>query len=117
MPAVADADVNRIYESASDLVEAAARLRAAAGREHTWPAHPAVIGCIEATLGDLRATAAAMGAAPAEAGSGRSRHRQRSRLMLVRRTLGSLVDALDDAAVAAAAARALSARAIARQRP
>ena len=115
VPAVVDADVNRVYENASELVEAAARLRDAAGREQAWPAHPAVIACIETTLSDLRETALAMACAPVEAGSGHSRHRRRSRVMLVRRTLEGLAGALDDAAVAAAAARALSARAIARQ--
>lgn len=109
-PAPGDVDVNRIYESAGELVEAAVRLRAAAGRPHTEPAHPAVIACIETALGDLRATVVAMDPA-VDGGHAAGDGRQRSRLLRLRRGLGTLALALEDAAVAAAAARALSSRA------
>jgi hypothetical protein len=105
-----DLDVNRIYESASELVEAASRLRAAAGHRHTWPAHSAVIACIETALGDLRATVVAMDPGP-DGGDAAGDARQRSRVRRLRRGLETLAVGLDDAAVAAAAARALSARA------
>jgi len=109
-PAAADLDLNRIYDDASELVEAASRLRAAAGHRHTSPAHPAVIACIETALDDLRATVVAMDPGP-DGADVDGDARRRSRVLRLRRGLGTLAVALGDAAVAAAAARALSARA------
>jgi hypothetical protein len=88
---------NRFYEPAGELVEAAAALRRQAGNEVAVAACPSVLGCVEVALSELRLAVRTMegsiGSQP-----------------LMRRGLDNLEVALDDAAAAAGAARALSSR-------
>jgi hypothetical protein len=105
MPTTAEAagrQVNRLYDSGSDLVEAAIRLRESARNRDTVPAHPAVLGCIELALVELDHAVEAIREA---AGAG-----------LVGRGIENLEIALQDAAAAAAAARSLSARSVSGRR-
>ena len=93
--------VNRFYEQASELVEAAAALRRQATAELALPACPSVLSCMEVALCELRITAATMACAVESE-------------QLLRRGLDNLQVALDDASAAASAARALSSRVLAR---
>ena len=92
---------NELYDRGCDLVEAAAGLRHAAGPD-ARRAVPAVLGCVESALGDLRLAGAALllavdpGADP--------------RAARARRALAALAAALHDAEAAAGAARGLAAR-------
>ena len=92
---------NELYDRGCDLVEAAAGLRHAAGPE-SRVAVPAVLGCVESALADLRLAGAALLLA---VGPGADPRDDRAR-----RGLATLAAALHDAEIAAGAARALAAR-------
>lgn len=81
-----------VYDRACDLIEAAAGLRRAAAALDTGEVTPAVLGCVEAALGDLRCATALLERASA-------RHRGYS----------DLRGALASAAQAASEARELTA--------
>jgi hypothetical protein len=96
---------NELYDRGCDLVEAALAIRELAGREGAQHALPAVLGCMESALDSLAgATASAHANQPA---SGQESLRR------ARRGLENLGLALDDAKLAAAAARGLARRVIA----
>jgi hypothetical protein len=88
--------VNALYDHAAALVEAAAALRRTAGDPRGAPAAPAVLGCVETALRELRDAAAGLDRAGASHGA--------------RRDLAVLGVALDDASAAAAAARSSTSR-------
>jgi hypothetical protein len=100
--------VNRLYESSSDLMEAAAHLRLTAQSKQTAPAHPAALGCLEMALRELEQAVGAIGDA---AGQG-TPEQSPARAALMHRGIRNLEIALQDAATAAAAARSLTARAL-----
>lgn len=104
-----DAD-NELYDSGCDLVAAAAAIRRAAGFPDAVRAVPAVLGCIESTLQELLWAAAALEQTSSEALRGTSPKVER-----MHRGFASLQQALGDGERAAAAARALTARAFADQ--
>ena len=100
-------EVNRLYDSASELVEAARDVRDAAIVSESSEGHPAVLACVEEALDELWQAARAMrpgpeGRTPGAAGAARDAR--------VDRGLRNLEVALADAATAAAAARGLTAR-------
>ena len=104
-----DAD-NELYDRGSDLVLAAAAIRDAATPVDAARAAPALLGCVEAAMRELGMASAALQqmilevcAAPADD----------PRIARMRRGFTNLDSALDDAEAAAAAARALVARALA----
>jgi hypothetical protein len=96
---------NELYERGAELVEAAAAIRRAAAARDAARAVPALLGCIEVAIGELRATSAGLAALTAPDHSGAAQ-----RVARMRRGLANLQDALDDAEAAARAARALVAR-------
>src|SRR5689334_14017057 len=86
-----DTGVNRLYEAAADLVEAARALRVTAGRGATWPAHPSVLGCVETVLCELRLAASAIAdASPAPTRIDAGRMRASSRAQRMHRGLDNL---------------------------
>lgn len=108
-----DTGVNRLYEAAAELVEAARALRVTAGRHDTWPAHPSMLGCVETVLYELRLAATAIAnASPAPIHVDRTPMRPSLRGQRMRRGLDNLEITLLDAEAAASAARALCARAL-----
>ncbi len=103
--------VNDLYDHGCDLVDAAAELHSRASVPGAARAVPAVTGCLEAALRELALAAAGLErAAIAEDDENRPSSRRRR----ARRQQGfvNLEVALHDAADAAAAARALAARAV-----
>jgi hypothetical protein len=106
-----------IYDSASDLVEATARMRRAAAALEDAQLAPALLGCIEAALQDLLWTAAALEqtsiGVTTEYRRGRADPRTRSLVELMQRGWANLQETLTDAERATAAARPLVARALA----
>jgi hypothetical protein len=92
---------NDLYDLGADLVEAAAGIARNAPDPDAAPAIPAVLGCIEAALDELRGAAGAL----REAGGGDDPRHER-----LARGYANLGIALADAATAAAAARSLAAR-------
>jgi hypothetical protein len=102
--------VNELYDRGCDLVEAAAAIRVAATSAEAVRAVPAVLGCMEAALdalaqASIELQATFRGAPESTPGSAAPR---------ADRGIAHLENALCDAQVAAAAARALAARAVAR---
>ena len=107
---------NELYDRGCDLVEAAASIRRLAADPRAARAVPAVLGCIEAALQDLR------GACPAmeQTTDGVTRERERpgpnDRLRAVgdrmRRGFTNLERAHNDAEDAARATRSLAARSL-----
>lgn len=105
--------VNDLYDHGCDLVDAAAELHSGTDAAGAARAVPAVTGCLETALRELALTAAGLeraAIAGGDDGSGAPCSRQRR----ARRHQGfvNLEVALHDAADAAAAARALAARAL-----
>ena len=91
---------NELYDRGCDLVEAALAIRQLTGREGAQRALPAVLGCIESALGglaDATASAHANNAISADESFQRTHH-----------GLVNLELALEDAKLAAAAARGLA---------
>jgi hypothetical protein len=92
---------NDLYNLGSDLVEAATGIARNAADPEAAAAIPALLGCIEAALDELRGAAGAL----REAGGGNDPRHER-----LARGYANLGIALADAATAAAAARSLAAR-------
>jgi hypothetical protein len=106
-------EVNRLYEAASDLMQAAGDLRDLAHGKRTVPAHPSVLGCIQTALEELGLAVAAIRAATDEVRVGEGYRGQSVKHdVLMHRGFDNLEIALRDAAAAAAAARSLSSRAL-----
>ena len=104
-----DAD-NELYDRGSDLVLAATAIRTAAVPPEAARAAPALLGCIEAAMRELSVASAALEQTVLDAGTAPATDPRSARM---RRGLTNLSSALDDAEAAAAAARALAARALA----
>jgi hypothetical protein len=103
--------VNDLYDHGCDLVEAARALRRDVHGPGAARAAPAVLGCVETALYDLRDTAAALNLASAAAGHGEHGPAPATgRQARMRKGFANLEVALHDAADAAAAARSLAAR-------
>lgn len=99
--------VNDLYDHGCDLVDAAVELHAGADAPGAARAVPAVTGCLESALRELAVAAAGLErAAMADDASSSPGRRARRR-----QGFANLEVALQDAADAAAAARALAARA------
>jgi hypothetical protein len=96
---------NELYDAGSELVEAATSIRRIAADPTASAAVPALLGCIETALAELSHACAQLQSA-VDATDARA-HR-------LRRGYDNLADALDDAAAAGRAARALAARCVAR---
>jgi len=109
---------NELYDRGADLVEAAMAIRRVAGAPEASRAAPAVLGCIESALQELEAATRALEQAVAEVASTSTRDcRDRSGdrvLERMHRGYANLREALFDAHAAAAAARSLTSRALAR---
>jgi hypothetical protein len=97
---------NELYDRGCDLVAAAAAIRSVAGAPDAARAVPAVLGCIEGAMRELAQAAAELEATTAQAHSCRSS----SSSERMHRGYLNLQQALDDAALAAAAARPLAGR-------
>ena len=105
--------VNDLYDHGCDLVEAARALRRDVHGAGAARAAPAVLGCIETALYDLRDAAAALNlASAAMTSAAHAEHAPPSaaRQARMRKGFANLEVALHDAADAAAAARSLTAR-------
>jgi hypothetical protein len=100
---------NELYDHGCDLVQAARAIRTAAGSARATRAIPAVLGCFEAALEELLWAAALLEEAATRAVPRQATNARADRL---HRGYANLQRALDDAEVAAAAARALTARAL-----
>src|SRR5690606_19439010 len=100
------------YDHGCDLVEAARALRAEAGDPEVAPGGPAVIGCLEAALRDLAEAGRELERSLSEATGGQPDGAGARRAARMRQGMANLEVALRDAADAAAAARALAARAL-----
>jgi len=107
-----DSAVNALYDHGADLVEAAAALRRSASDPAVARAAPAVMGCIETALRDLTAATHALEQATSAELSGEIGPRAGGRRARMRHGFTNLEVALHDGADAAAAARALAARAL-----
>lgn len=108
---------NELYDRGADLVEAAMAIRRVAGSPEASRAVPAVLGCIESALEELEAATAALERATAEVASATPDplDRRAGRIAeRMRRGYANLQEALFDAHAAAAAARALTSRALGR---
>jgi hypothetical protein len=92
---------NELFDRACDLLEAAAAIRRLAADPRSARAVPGLLGCIEASLDELAAAAAILQRGAATDSPAEERRR---------RGLENLRVALADAAGAAQAARALTAR-------
>jgi hypothetical protein len=107
---------NELYDRGCDLVEAAAAIRRLASDPRSARAVPAVLGCLEAALHELRAACPVM-EHTTECGTGeRERPGPNDRLGAVagrmRRGFTNLERTLDDAEAAAMATRSLAARSL-----
>jgi hypothetical protein len=96
---------NELFDRGCDLVEAAMAIRELAVRDGAQRALPAVLGCVESALDSLAGATASAHASHATFGD---EHFQR-----IHRGLVNLELALDDAKLAASAARGLARRVIA----
>jgi hypothetical protein len=108
---------NELYDRSCDLVEAAAGIRRVADAPEAVRAVPAVLGSIEAALGELLEASAALEVTTArfaeERPGSRSEPRTTVRSERLQRGYANLQLALADAEHAAAAARSLAARVLA----
>jgi len=107
---------NELYDRGCDLVEAAASIRRLAADPRATRALPAVLGCLDAALQELRAACAAMEQTADRATRERERAEPSDRLLAAadrtRRGFTNLARALNDAEDAAMATRALAARSL-----
>jgi len=104
---------NELYDRGCDLVEAAASIRRLAADPRAARAMPAVLGCVEAALLQLRGACPAMeGTTDRATRAPESDHRLRAVAGRMRRGFTNLERALKDAEDAATAARSLTARAL-----
>ena len=111
--------LNAFYDLGADLVDSAAALRASAVSPAAARGAPAVMGCLEAALRDLAEATAALERAASEFVEGGpaavdESPRLAGRLGRARQGFENLEVALNDAADAAGAARALAARTLSR---
>jgi hypothetical protein len=117
-PTMREAD-NELYDHGCDLVAATAAIRRAAGFPDAVRAVPAVLGCIESALQELLWAAAALEQTSSDVlrhgDRGRQSPRTGPKLERMHQGFANLQQALGDAERAAAAARALAARAFADQ--
>jgi hypothetical protein len=100
---------NELYDRGCDLVTAAAAIRQVAASPDAARAVPAVLGCVEAALHELAEAAAGL-----ERTTDEATHRNGARSERMHRGYANLRLALDDAGRAAAAARPLASRVLAR---
>ena len=110
----AESAVNELYDHGADLVGATAALRERAAVPAAARAAPAVVGCVEAALRNLTAATAALERAASAVLDDGADTRTNRRHARMRHGFTNLEVALHDAADAAAAARALAARALER---
>jgi hypothetical protein len=107
---------NELYDRGCDLVEAAASIRRLAADPRAARAVPAVLGCLEAALQELRGACPAMEETTDRATRAHERGGPNDRLRAVaertRRGFANLERALNDAEDAAMAARSLAARSL-----
>jgi hypothetical protein len=107
---------NELYDRGSDLVEAAAAIRRAACEPEAARAIPAVLGCIEAALQELLWASGALEQTSAEVLARNPHGCSSARLAPVGQRMqqgyANLQVTLSDGERAAAAARALAARAL-----
>ena len=107
---------NELYDHGCDLVEAAASIRRLAADPRATRALPAVLGCLEAALHELRDACTAMEQTADRATRERERAKASDRLLAAadrtRRGFTNLGRALDDAEDAAMATRSLAARSL-----
>ena len=107
---------NELYDRGCDLVEAAASIRQLAADPRATRALPAVLGCLEAALHELRDACAAMEQTADRATRERERPKSSDRLQAAadrtRRGFTNLERALNDAEDAATATRSLTARSL-----
>ena len=101
---------NELYDRGSDLVLAATAIRDAAAHSDAARAAPALLGCIEAAMRELGTASAALQQTILDACAANA---DDPRIARMRRGFTNLYSALDDTEAAAAAARALVARALA----
>ena len=107
---------NELYDRGCDLVEAAASIRRLAADPRAARAMPAVLGCLEAALHELRGACAAMEETTDRSTRARGGSRPNDRLQAVaertRRGFTNLERAINDAEDAASASRSLAARSL-----
>ena len=107
---------NELYDRGCDLVEAAASIRRLAADPRAARAMPAVLGCIEAALHELRGACPAMEQTTDRVTRERARPGPNDRLRAVvdrmRRGFTNLERSLSDAEDAATATRSLAARSL-----
>jgi len=105
---------NELYDRGCDLVEAAAAIRRLASDPRAARAVPAVLGCLEAALHELRGACPVMERTTHCVARERSGPDDRLGAMVgrMRRGFTNLERALDDAADAATATRPLTARSL-----
>jgi hypothetical protein len=107
---------NELYDRGCNLVEAAAAIRRLASDPRAARAVPAVLGCLEAALHELRGACPAMEQTTDGATRERERRGANDRLRTVadrmRRGFTNLERALNDAEDAASATRSLAARSL-----
>jgi hypothetical protein len=115
-PPVHRAPDNELYDHGCDLVQAASAIAHAATSAEAARALPAALGCIEAALRELRLATVAMEqttiTTTAACETADTHRRRRAIDARMHRGYASLQRALDDAHGAAAASRALVARAL-----
>jgi hypothetical protein len=100
---------NELFDRGCDLVEAAAAIRGGVAARQAARAVPALLGCVEAAVAELRAASALLTTSSIEAGAAEDDAMAR-RAERMERGLANLQVALADAETAAGAARALVAR-------
>jgi hypothetical protein len=105
-----DAD-NELYDQGCDLVAAAAAIRRAAGEPEAARAVPAVLGCIESALQELRCASLALEQTSVALVTQNSGHDANPMTERMQRGFANLQQALADGERASAAARALASRA------
>ena len=109
LPSLERSADNELYDRGCDLVAAATAIRHAAGRPHAARAVPATLGCIEAALRELVEAASGLELTTNEATGTPDSKSER-----MQRGYKNLRLALEDAECAAAAARPLASRILAR---
>jgi hypothetical protein len=100
---------NELYDRGCDLVLAATAIRGAAAPLEAAGAAPALLGCVEAALRELGEASAVLQRTLLDV---RDAPAEDPRIARMRLGFTNLHSALDDAEAAAAAARALAARAL-----
>jgi hypothetical protein len=104
--------VNDLYDHGADLVAAATALRRSAADRAAGAAAPAVIGCVETALRELREATKELERASSSAEREHDTSSASRRRARMRHGFANLEVALDDGVSAAAAARSLASRAL-----